>query len=271
VKLPEDSRCVIVGAARNVENDIERTYLRLSQAFSCFNSLEFLIIESFSTDNTAKVLERLTTKYENFSFESITDLDFTLTSRTERIASARNYALSRLKSRSSKIDYVAVADLDGVNKHLTLNSVKSCWDFQDWDAIFANQQGFYYDIWALRHPNWSPNDCWRDYENMIPLIGRRNAFQLSVKSRMIELKSDTLVKVDSAFGGLGIYRSKAFFSSKYLGVTEGKEICEHVPFNLYLTQNDFKLFINPRLVNLKRRKISSLVANIMSYKYYLHP
>ena len=269
MKLPEESRCVIVGAARNVEKDIEKTFLTLSQAFTCFNSLEFLIIESFSTDNTANVLENLTTKYENFAFESITDLDFTLTSRTKRIASARNFALSRLKTKKSQIDYVVVADLDGVNKHLTLDSVKSCWDYDDWDAIFANQQGFYYDIWALRHPSWNPNDCWRDYENMIPLIGRRKAFQFSVKSRMIELKSDTLVKVDSAFGGLGIYTSKAFFSSEYLGVFEGREICEHVPFNLNLTRNNFKLFINPKLVNLKRRKLSSIVASIMNYKYYL--
>ena len=30
----------------------------------------------------------------------------------------------------------------------------------NWAVMTANVKGRYYDIWALREDNWSPNDCW---------------------------------------------------------------------------------------------------------------
>jgi hypothetical protein len=68
--------------------------------------------------------------------------------------------------------------------------------------------------------------------------------------RAIPRTSDP-IPVLSAFGGFAIYQMEAFKQGAYAGVLDGgKEICEHVPFNLKLSSLGFKLLIAPRLVNL---------------------
>ena len=58
-----------------------------------------------------------------------------------------------------------------------------------------------------------------------------------------------LIEVDSAFGGLGIYKKEAFISATYIGSEDGKDICEHVPFHRSLKKKGYRLFINAALTN----------------------
>jgi len=85
-----------------------------------------------------------------------------ITSRIERIAFCRNKYLAEL-NYNKNIDYVVVADLDGINSRITKNSVLTCWKRDDWDVCTANQIGPYYDIYALRHPLWQNNDCLQEF------------------------------------------------------------------------------------------------------------
>ena len=55
--------------------------------------------------------------------------------------------------------------------------------------------------------------------------------------RIIPTNSDW-IEVDSAFGGLAIYKKKCFDIGHYVGTySNGKEVCEHVSFNLQLKKN----------------------------------
>ena len=116
----------------------------------------------------------------------------------------------------------------------------------------ANQRGPYYDIWALRHKNWSPNDCWAQYKflNIYDPDTEKNIYS-SVYSRMITLPINSAwIEVDSAFGGLAIYKKELFNIAEYVGLDEhGEEVCEHVHFHNRLKQHGAKLFINPQLIN----------------------
>ncbi len=245
---------VILGICRNVENDLESEIHKLLEAFSDFSRVYFRIVESDSSDGTIDVLERLKRDIFNFDFVSLGSLESRIPSRIERIAYCRNVALDLLKSdsRLQKCSYVAVSDLDGVNNLLTREGVLSCWTRDDWGAVSANQLGPYYDIYALRHSKWSPNDCWR-YEAELIRNGMNpiSARQKAVYSRQKRIPiTSPWIEVESAFGGLAIYRAQFLKGARYSGMDpSGKEVCEHVSLHTFLKSREFHLYINPRLIN----------------------
>ena len=68
---------------------------------------------------------------------------------------------------------------------------------------------------------------------------------------MIKINSSKkIIPVDSAFGGLAIYRkSNIPDNAKYIGLSlNGEKICEHVSFHNSIRQNQGSIFINPKLI-----------------------
>jgi len=70
-------------------------------------------------------------------------------------------------------------------------------------------------------------------------------------SKMINIpEPENWIEVDSAFGGLAVYRRRCLDGVTYSGLTEdGEEICEHVPMHRRLKDKGCRIFINPRLIN----------------------
>jgi hypothetical protein len=251
MRQPADSRIIILATARNVAKVVESQVEILNKSFRDFKEVRLHFIESHSTDSTVKVLEAIESSYENFSFESITKISDANLTRTERISLARNIAKEYAASISETLDYVVVADVDGVNSGLTRSSVIANWSHSEWDMVAANQKRDYYDIWALRLKNICPNDCWEDFETFCHVMPRRTAFKLAIKSKMKSfIQHEGFIRVDSAFGGIAIYKSCIYFDAEYRGTSEkGIPICEHVPFNLKLIENGARLFINTEFIN----------------------
>lgn len=248
-----EANFLIVGLARNCENSIISNIYALNAAFSKSRSIQWLIIESDSDDNTLSSLEQLK-KEISIKYFSLGKLADKYPLRTERIALCRNEYLDRVRTNAiyDEVDYVVVADLDGVNTNLESSSVEHCWNLdEEWDACFANQSAPYYDIWALRHSLWSPNDCYL-YEKYLKSNGYKDFLSryLAVYSKMITLPTDSKpIKVDSAFGGLGIYTKEFFNEGSYVGVdSNNNEICEHVSFHIDRANNT-NLIIIPSLIN----------------------
>ena len=254
IKPFSSSKVLIVGLVRNCQDTIEREVQIINSAFSEAKTVNWLVIESDSDDKTLATLEKLSENVK-FAFITLGKLRKQYPKRTERIAKCRNHYLQELRvnKKYNDIDYVVVADLDGVNSELTKTAVKSCWKFaKEWDACFANQSKVYYDIWALRHKTWCPNDCWKTYEFFLNHgMSKHRALHAAVYSRMFNIDSnEDPIEVNSAFGGLGIYKKHAILTSAYIGLDDNKEeICEHV--NLHTTMRDkgLKLYIIPSLIN----------------------
>ena len=250
----EESVFLCVGLVRNGAGRIREEVENLAAAIGPCRALHFLLIESDSDDGTVGELERLSREIENFRFVSLRRLRDELPVRTARLARCRNAYLKEIRENDlyTDVDYVVMADLDGINTELSPESFESCWHRDDWDACFANPDGSYYDIWALRHPLWSPNDCTAQNkflnEYSSDLEGNLYA---SVLSRMITIPREAeWIEVDSAFGGLGIYKKAILQAGQYAGVTaQGEEVCEHVPFHAQLKAEGARLFINPRFIN----------------------
>lgn len=250
----ESAHVLVVGVARNCRDTLRPTYDRLSHALSAAKKLSFFVVESDSSDGTAEALARLSASNDNFRFTSLGNLSEVFRKRTERIAVCRNRYLEELQGHPDyrEAHYVVVADWDGVNDLVTEKGIASCWERDDWDVCTANQAGPYYDIWALRHTLWSPNDCWEQQEFLMKIgMNRYRATRRAVHDRMLVIPQDSdWIDVQSAFGGLAIYRGGVLQDVRYVGVTDdGKEVCEHVSLHQEIQANGGKLFINPALVN----------------------
>jgi len=252
--LISDKEVVILGLCKNVSRELEIDVQRLLDSFQDFAKIHFRFVESDSSDSTLDVLSRLESEVSNFRFVSLGSLQEQIPERVARICYCRNVCLDILSSDPSLANcaYVVVSDLDGVNTFLTRSAVLSCWERSNWDACMANQAAPYYDIYALRHPEWSPNDCWH-YESELRSQGMNPLFarQRAIYDRMITISPDSeWIPVDSAFGGLAIYKRSLFDNVKYFSVLpNGDHVCEHVTLHQQMKIKGAKLFINPALIN----------------------
>ena len=161
-----------------------------------------------------------------------------------------------------------MADLDGMNKALSKKALVSCFNKNDWDVVLSNQKFGYYDIFALRHKEWQPNDCFTALEELkqkIPLknsnktnlIGKiklnwayDRARNKAIYSKMIRIRRNSpWIQVNSGFGGFAIYKSQLFLQHDYSANSALTKESEHVALHNKIVSSGGKIFINPALIN----------------------
>lgn len=260
-KNPFDNEIVITGIVRDVAKTLREDYIRLNRAFKNFKSVKWFLVESDSKDDSLQVLRTISSIDFNFSWQTLGILENDMISRAKRLAVARNYYVDKLqKQEFSSANAIVVADFNGLSNLISEKAILSCWEKTNWGAATANQLGPYYDIWALRHPLWSPNDCWKVYE-FFRKYSKFPEYALfsSVNSKMIKIPPGSdWIEVQSAFGGFAIYDANFFRQSKYSSQDlNGIETCEHVSFNQRLIELGAKIFINPNLINTRYTDHSS--------------
>ena len=251
----QEKPILVVGIVKNIEKTLKKDIQNISTALEFFNEVHWFLVRSNSTDKSEEILSEIKKININFKYLSIDTPENSYSFRTEKLAIGRNKYLSYIRENIDplKFPYIVIADFNLLNNKLSSEAVLSSWSRDDWDVVTANQSGRYYDIWALRHPLWSPNDCWEQHEFLkkyikIPEIV--NAY--SIKSRMLRIpKGSDWIPVESAFGGFAIYKSNFLMHNFfYEGKNEaGNMICEHVYFNKKIKQSGASIFINTSLIN----------------------
>ena len=258
-KAISEATVLLAGPVRNASAQIENDFGRLLVSFDQFKKVFCLLVESDSSDDTIRKLEDFSKKIPNFSFISVGELRKKYSKRTDRIAYCRNLIVDAVANNSkySVVDYIAMADMDGMNGLVTREKIAQCWEVDEpWDVITANQLGEYYDTWALRHPYWNPMDCWEQKRQLENILSDAVALDIAVGSKQspIDPRAD-LIEVDSAFGGLGIYTREAFLAGRYAGTDDqagGIDVADHIPFHRDLRKKGFRIFINPALINCNK-------------------
>jgi hypothetical protein len=250
--------------ARQSAATLPSTLARIQELRECFDRSSVLLITNDSTDATPDILRRWKASSQGVEVLCLDGLAVSIKARTDRLAAARNLGLYHLRQAiesGRRFDVMVVIDTDGINSQLVtgeafLKAVASA--PQDWVAVFGNQRQAYYDIWALRHRTWCPNDCWQDVQRAAqcyprPFRGRAiaKAARRFIGERQVRIPPDNApISVDSAFGGIGIYKSDALCGVWYSSRDEaGREVCEHVSLNLRLRKAGGKLYILPALLN----------------------
>ena len=93
-----------------------------------------------------------------------------------------------------------------------------------------------------------------DYDhrmNQLPYaLGNENAQRIiAVPLRNIDFsKSKGWLEVESAFGGLGIYKGAPYRQARYSGHDKHQEICEHVVLHKAMRSEQARFYINPEFV-----------------------
>ena len=242
--LTRDSAKYIKAEVQSLDSNIPNNILR-----------RWHVVESDSKDETVKVLDALQQAMPNFSYQSLGDLQTEELSRTKRLTKCRNAYLDWAQELSPSPDFVLVLDLDRANPKLTWDSIQSCLNLQfQWDALFANQL-FYYDLYALRCPEWVESDPFKSMANLIAIgVPKSQAVDSTIVSKMFRISRDAdPIEVTSAFGGAGLYRFGSIKRARYSAWDndESCEVSEHVPFHKEMVKNGSKLYIYPAFVNAR--------------------
>jgi hypothetical protein len=239
----------IVGIARNACPHIVNTLALVEQVAPAFRSFKGFIYENDSTDPTPDVLDAFAQRNPWLSvqhdFLGVEDTRGFEKSRTERLARARNICLEWVRQHASETAWTIVLDLDphgGFDVDGIFNSIGclaseslrcsglSAGGMASYSLWMVNDKGTprvaHYDAWAARPLCW-----WDDLRHKIGM-GWFSMFLPPVGSRPMPM--------NSAFGGLCVYYTRAYLAGGYSG-----EDCEHVPHHKRMHDAGWQLFLNP--------------------------
>ena len=274
----DKASCVIIGCARNVAGQLPKTLEKIEAIRALWGQAAVIIAENGSTDGTKRLLDDYKTKPQTH----ILTLDASanaIPSRTQRLALIRNTLLDFVHATYPTYDYILNVDMDGVLDGLDPKTLAFAFkpSMPAWDALFANVRGSYYDVWALRSKFLEfEYDCWDMVRHCMVHFGmsRADARQGFVLNKQFTLPFNprTLVPVESAFGGLGLYRLSKTKDCRYIGLTQecscksildfvsgsgvslnnnpcAPETCEHVAFHRdMVSKHGAKMFIHSQLL-----------------------
>ena len=208
-------------------------------AYEC----KFFFLENDSQDQTGEILNSLQSLFpDRVKVWHFTGLAAVRPERIERISWCRNFLLDQIRDAAENFSmnsiYVPV-DLDdsiAVSLHPEdFWKAVDCLMNSQMNGIFPISHPFYYDLLALRCVGWLE----ADYRELVvasrSLLGsakafERHAFSLQYSPR--DFSNAHLIQVESAFGGVGLYRFMAIENCCYQTVWLGHFFeCEHVSFN----------------------------------------
>ena len=241
----------IVGLARNVQSNLAAEVVRLRRIFnSIYEEVEFFVVESDSSDETLSVLKKLSSEVPDFYYFTYGRLELELPNRIDRLIHCRNRYVQWLREQSVPAS-VVVVDFDIRNTKLSSNHVRQALSDLDFaDGIFANQSGRYFDIYALRCAGWSNSDCFVEYRELMKSMQPKKAKQKVIWSKMRKIGPKNYpIQVDSAFGGLAIYKNLVFQNYDYTSNEGITQESEHVYLHRKLKADGLRLYIHPRLTN----------------------
>lgn len=246
------SNIIICGLARDLGPSIYRSIATVETIGSLFNDHYIYIFENDSIDETKEILQnwQLTNnkiKVENTNMNTIRwGQERSLinghlrcpTQRMKDMALYRNKCLNFVRESFSDYQYVMVIDLDydGWSYDGIINTI----GHNDWDVIGSNSIKYetnrivYYDAWAYR-------EIGQTYPHDDGYVNGKH-FQ----------RGDPLIKLDSVFGGMAIYKMQAFLNGVYGYVNRNNEPeCEHVVFHNTMRANGSnKIYLNPSMITV---------------------
>lgn len=266
-------KIIFAGALQNSAEHLPAVFRNIEAISKLAAESAYIFVENDSVDSTKSDLSSWGSRQSNFHLISLDGLN-QISARTVRLELIRNTYIELIKQDSflSDFDFLVVMDMDEVNIHpIDIQSFSNALNFLDGSssraAVFANQQGAYYDMWALRSKKLCSVDVWEevlDYSHTYK-VSDEQAFASTFEKRILRISSNQeSIEVDSAFGGLGIYKMKFVLGNQnpYLGSKikilkneEGQphilrtQICEHVHFHQGIRNQLGSLYIFPSLIN----------------------
>lgn len=250
--LAERSGVNIVGIARNAMPALPNTLALLDEVAAGFERRKAFVFENDSSDGTPAALDGHAARNDWFhvahdTWGGIDSRGFER-ARTERLAKARNLCLEWVRAHGRENEYTVVVDLDpeyGFSPDGVFNSVwwlntlspitqsvgrrpgaMASYSFMRMTDPDGSIKIAHYDAWAARL------NFWRDRRDEPGGMAWFSTLLIPVGSPPFPM--------NSAFGGLCVYKTEAFLAGGYSG-----EDCEHVPHHRRMSEAGWQLFLNP--------------------------
>jgi len=245
-----NKKIVICTIVKNEEKNIKNFFYLIKKISNFFLDYYVIIVESDSTDKTYKITNNIIKNFKGKLVKTKTKSNWP---RTKKISYCRNIYLKLISSykKLRKFDYVFVIDADNVNNQIDLNMLKkTIKDLpNNWIGFFPNQKFIYYDLYALRIKKYFEFDCFEKMISNLNLLSPRKSYFKNIFKNffIINQFKKRFIKIESAFGGLGIYKLKYVLNKKYSSLN-GK-YCEHVFFNKSLLKKNNFLYIDKKFIN----------------------
>ena len=256
------SSALIVGITDNISKKLELELLKVLNSIEAILPSKALIIKSNLNSKEHNTLEHPSKSESKINYLIAKD-DAVSQSNDSKSRALRNAYVRAIREDPAftNSELIVVVDLDGSNSSITESSFRRALSsaFQ-WDALAANQLGKYRDIESLRHEYWSPNNCMSEFLWLKSFINENQAWGNAVKSRMLRIPTHKFpISVDSAFGGLCIYKRWIFEQFDYSSDGQyGESENSHVTLNRKAKEVGARIFIHPELINSSERHLHFL-------------
>jgi hypothetical protein len=256
---------------RDVAPHLDGVLNNIDRFSNLFKRTAYLFIENDSQDESLLKLQQWCGGRLQARIISHNGLDQIRAARTQRLAFCRNLILHELRKPDyHEFDVVIMLDMDEVNASpIDIVGFTSALNFlvnTESAAAVTAYQDPYYDLWALRHAKYFPVDIWHE---CLRLSLEEGTTDQSVYSATLGrypldfLIQGQPVEVDSAFGGLGVYKRPSiatnpcgyigeydFFSDTGSTLQFGKvQQCEHVSFHSGFKMSGKSVVIFPEMKN----------------------
>ena len=251
-KIAEESKVVVVGLARQIADIVPLTKKRLESLDKRFGGFGVCVVENDSTDGTAELFEEWDAPFDVDVESSDLGRPHLPASRgaerTVALAEYRTQCQDMVRELHDDADYVIVMDYDSWGGFLEEGILTSLYYLErghyagmasvglgqiEQFKLDGKYAWFNYDAWAHR-PTWS----WRQYPEMwyhhlIPPFGCPP------------------IEVNSAFGGLAVYKTEHYLAGTYGGTLFGVGDCEHVVFHRSIAREQYEtMALNPSSVGV---------------------
>lgn len=251
----EVSSVAVVGLARNIAQVAPLTMQRLERLSKLFRDFSVVVVENDSTDETPDLFREWQPDFDVTLISETLDRPHLPSQRdaerTVPLAEYRQKCLGVVRDYDDWPDYVIVMDYDAWGGFLAEGIMSSIHYLESQEHTYFGMASmglaqipqlkeadgscrwFQYDAWAFR-PTWS----WKQRPEMWV-----HHFQPPVGCPPIE--------VNSAFGGLCVYRTADYLRGRYVGTMLGVGDCEHVAFHRSIAMATGKsMALNPSSVGL---------------------
>jgi hypothetical protein len=233
-----------IGLSKNCFKNLKMNIVFLEEfkQTSEFN-VEITIIDSDSTDGTKDFCTNLLSNGNIDAFIEIDNLSENYKSRIERLTYCRNAGLKQIKSNfSDPVIYIPMdMDLELFNSVNTIEFEKLINFFIEntkIDCLLPFSTPYYYDIFALRKKGWvNGNALFSAFKLKKSLyLGSFlfNYFYIFRKQFSPNKFKEDLIRVESAFGGIGLYKinNVSLLDETYSVDPDNVDfVSEHLAFN----------------------------------------
>ncbi len=244
IEMAKDTSAAIVAIARNSLPALANTLPLITMVKRQFKDCKMYFWENDSEDATAAVLDKYAeiepgVTVEHGTLGGIDSRGFEK-ERTERLALCRNKCLEWVRANAADTTWTIVYDTDpagGFSPDGVFNSIGWLGSMMAAGcplqpagmasySLARYPDGIaHYDAWAARL-NW-----WDD---------RREKVGMNWFWHLLPPAGSPPFPMNSAFGGLAVYQTKAFLAGGYSG-----EDCEHVPHHRRMREAGYQMYLNP--------------------------